>query len=292
MFDVYVAMWDVAMSCRDVTMCARDALRLPIMPYRIDLTDPPDDAFDQLVDLGALDVEMVAGGLAAIIPDAIDVSALERIVGRAVHVGPARGRDAESVWQVRPRAVRIGRFEIIPADWTPHARALRMIDGPAFGTGLHATTALCLEALEAEIDAARPRSVLDVGTGSGVLALAALSAGVPIAHAVDVDAAAIRTAAENARLNGLASRLRLVQGGPEALSSRWPLVLANVLAAPLIALARPLTRRVGHRGRLIVSGVRASLAREVEAAYVGAGMRQVHAANRDGWTTMTFHASW
>src|SRR5687767_15388722 len=118
-----------------------------------------------------------------------------------------------------------------------------MIDGPAFGTGLHATTELCLEALEHEVTAWRPARLLDVGTGSGILALAALRTGVPRVVAIDIDGAAIQVAAANARLNGLTSRFDLVHGGPDALSGTWPLILANVLAAPLIEMAPTLARR-------------------------------------------------
>ena len=164
----------------------------------------------------------------------------------------------------------------------PQAGALRMIDGHAFGTGLHATTALCLEALDDEVRAWSPASVLDVGTGSGVLALAVLRAGVPRVVAVDTDAGAVRVAVENARLNGLAARLTLVRGGPEALSGAWPLVLANVLAAPLIAMAPTLVKRVARSGRMVLSGIRASLARDVEQAYRHVGMRQIDAQTRGG----------
>ena len=188
--------------------------------------------------------------------------------------------------------MRVGGVEIIPADWPPHAGALRLIDGPAFGTGLHTTTALCLEALAGELSAWRPLSMLDVGTGSGVLALAALWAGVPRALAIDIDAAAVRDAAENARLNGVSSRLALVHGGPEALSGVWPLVLANVLAAPLIKMAPTLAKRVAHGGRILISGIRSSLAYDVEQAYRRVGLRLVCSQTRVGWSALTFHTSW
>ena len=77
----------------------------------------------------------------------------------------------------------------------------RLIDAAAFGTGLHPTTALCLEALEEEVGIAAPDAVLDVGTGSGVLALGALMLGVPRALGIDIDDEALRIAAENARIN-------------------------------------------------------------------------------------------
>jgi ribosomal protein L11 methyltransferase len=109
--------------------------------------------------------------------------------------------------------------------------------------------------------------------------------------AIDIDGDAVRAAAENARLNGLSSRLHLVHAGPEALSGSWPLVLANVLAAPLMEMAPMLAWRVGRGGRLVLSGIRSSLAPGVEQAYRHVGMRQVRALARDGWSALILHAA-
>ena len=141
--------------------------------------------------------------------------------------------------------------------------ALRLTDSAAFGTGLHPTTALCLEALAEALAVAVPESLLDVGTGSGVLALSALLQGVPSAVGLDIDADALATAAAHARLNNLAARLTLVRGGPEAVDGTWPLVFANVLAAPLMEMAPALVRRVGRRGQLVLSGLPRSVASDV-----------------------------
>lgn len=261
------------------------------MPYRIDLNHASPDAFDRLVDLGALDIDTPDGHLAAIMPDDVAVDRLSDLFG-PLRVSAARGRDAQSVWVLGPKAVRTGQLQIVPAAWPPRDGALRMVDAPAFGTGLHPTTALCLEAIEDECLVARPSGVLDVGTGSGILALAALHAGVPRALALDVDADAVRVAAENARLNRLAARLHVVLGGPEVLSGTWPLVVANILAALLIEMAPALSRLVARRGRLLLSGIRSPLAAEVEHAYRHLGLRRVQARTRDGWTALTFQASW
>src|SRR6185295_1345454 len=145
----------------------------------------------------------------------------------------------------------------------------------AFGTGQHPTTALCLEALQDEIAAATPDSLLDVGTGSGVLAIAALMLGVPGAVGIDIDPAALAAAAENARVNCVGERLRLMRGGPEVVSGRWPLVVANVLAAPLVEMAPALVRRVGHHGHLVLSGIPESVEPDVSRAYRRLGMHRV-----------------
>lgn len=263
------------------------------MPFRIDIVDPPSDALDRLVTLEALDVEPVARGLAALLPDRVTAAQLADLFGRdRVAISPATARDDGSTWVLSQRAVRAGGLQIVSADAAASVGVLRLVDSPAFGSGSHPTTALCLDALADEVSVAPPNRVLDVGTGSGILALAALLMGVPSAVALDLDAAALEAATVNARLNGLADRLHLLRGGPEALHGGWPLVLANILAAPLIDMAPALVRRVAHRGRLIVSGVSVAMAPEVARAYAHLGMQQIQADVREGWTCLVLAASW
>lgn len=266
------------------------------MPYRVDLHNVADDALDRLVELGAMDAECSRqGGIAALMPDSV---APEQVAGAlgvdvsAISVSPATGRDAGSVWVLSPRPIRIGRLTIVPAHSEAESGTLRLVDAAAFGTGLHPTTALCLEVLDEEVQNATPDGVLDVGTGSGVLALAALILGVPRAVAIDIDNEALRAATDNARLNAIDERLRLIRGGPEAVTGTWPLVLANVLPGPLIEMAPVLVRRVGHYGQLVLSGIPSSAEREVDQAYCRLGMRRVRAKSRAGWVALVVRASW
>src|SRR4051812_27404865 len=208
------------------------------MPYRIDISCPPPDAVDVLVQLGALDIEPVNDGLAAIMPDGITKDTVTGALDvSSVTVSAAVARDNSSVWLLSPRAVRIGNVVIASPEVAAPTKALRLTDSDAFGTGHHPTTALCVEALEEILTFERLDSVLDVGTGSGILSLAALMMGVPQAVGLDTDADALRVAAENARLNNFSNRLQLVQGGPDVVHGNWPLVVANVLAAPLMEMA-------------------------------------------------------
>ena len=264
------------------------------MPYRVDIAHAGDAVLDRLVELGALDVECSpGGGIAALMPDGVAPEHVARALGvDDVSISPAVGRDAGSVWILSPRPTRIGRLRIAPAHAGVEPGVLRLIDAAAFGTGLHPTTAMCLEAIEAALQPATPGALLDVGTGSGVLALAALLMGVPRALGLDLDAEALRTAAENARLNGLDRRLRLVRGGPEAVAGTWPLVVANLLAAPLVELAPALVRRVGHHGRLVLSGIPPSLEPAVDRAYRRLGMYHVLAQSCAGWSALVLQASW
>jgi ribosomal protein L11 methyltransferase len=263
------------------------------MPYRLDLRGPSDGMFDRLVQLGALDVEVTADGIAAIMPDAVAPAAMAAAFGwRDAVTSPAVGRDDGSVWVLNTRPVTAGRLQIVPAAQSPVPGALQMIDGAAFGTGLHPTTALCLEAVDAEVGTAPPARALDVGTGSGILALAALSLGVPRVVGLDIDSDALGVAAANARLNGLSARLSLVCGDVEAVAGRWPLVLANVLAAPLMEMAPALTRRVARSGRLVLSGIPVSVADDVERVYRRLGMRPLRRESRAGWSALHLQATW
>jgi ribosomal protein L11 methyltransferase len=264
------------------------------VPYRVDVTGASDAALDRLVELGALDVDRSpGGGIAALIPDAVAPEQVARALGvDALSISPAVGRDAGSVWTLSPRPARIGRLRIVPADTVAEPGALRLTDSGAFGTGLHPTTAMCLEAIEEALQPATPGAMLDVGVGSGVLALAALLMGVPRALGLDTDAEALRAAAENARLNALDRRLQLVCGGPDAVAGTWPLVVANLLAATLVELAPGLVRRVGHHGRLVLSGIPSSVEPDVDRAYRRLGLQRVAAQSRTGWSALVLQASW
>jgi ribosomal protein L11 methyltransferase len=269
------------------------ALRWSV-PYRVDIQHVSDETLDRLVELGAIDAELsTGGGIAALMPDNV---APEKVAGALgiddVSVSPAVGRDAGSVWVLSPRPIRIGRLRIVPAHSEAGPGALRLLDAAAFGTGLHPTTALCLEALEDVVQTAAPDAVLDVGTGSGVLALGALMLGVPRALGIDVADEALRVAAENARINAMEGRLQLIRGGPEAVKGSWPLILANVLAASLIEMAPVLVRRVGHLGQLVLSGIPSSVEQDVDAAYRRQGMRRIRATSKAGWVALVLRASW
>ena len=263
------------------------------MPYRIDVRAAP-GRFDRLIDLGAIDAEVLPDGrLAAVMPDTVRPEQ----IANALHAdemtaSPAVGRDAGSVWVLSSRSIQIGRLRIVPAGTEAGADALSLLDSPIFGSGLHPTTAMCLEALDEAVQASGPEALLDVGTGSGVLALCALKLGVPRALAVDVDDAALQVAAANARINALAHRIELRLGGPETVTGAWPLVVANILAAPLVEMAPAIVRRVGRHGQLILSGIPSSLEADVERAYRRLGMHRSRGTSRAGWVAMVLRAAW
>ena len=156
----------------------------------------------------------------------------------------------------------------------PAEQVLELEPGRAFGTGLHPTTALvarAIETLSAELftQRARPASMLDVGTGSGILALIALVLGASTARAIDIDPDAVALARENALRNGLQDRLDVDASPLETLGGKFALVVANIEASALIAMAEPLASRVRSGGTLILSGILQERAAEVRRAFGG-----------------------
>ena len=165
--------------------------------------------------------------------------------------------------------------------------------GPAFGTGHHGTTKGCLEALAIELKRKRPLRVLDVGTGSGVLALAAVKYGAGFALGTDMDKESIRIAKENAKNNTAGRRLKLMHArgtGHRMIRAHAPydLVLANILARPLVSLAPEIARMGARGGRVILSGLLTHQEPQVRAAYAGQGLTLVNRRRLNGWSTLVY----
>jgi ribosomal protein L11 methyltransferase len=168
--------------------------------------------------------------------------------------------------------------------------AIEIEAGLAFGTGHHGTTAGCLETIARVVAEGRPASALDLGTGSAVLAIAmAKLGGIPVL-ATDIDPVATEVAAANARLNGVGDLVECVTatGFDHPAFARGPfdLVVANILAGPLIELAPEMARHVGDGGSLVLSGILDRQEDAVLAAYVTSGFAHVHTLHREGWVTL------
>jgi ribosomal protein L11 methyltransferase len=197
---------------------------------------------------------------------------------------------AESAWrdagQALPARLEIGERLLI-TDATSRATdrqrtVVRLNRGLGFGTGQHPTTALCLEWLEAELEPGC--TVIDYGCGSGVLAVAALRLGARRAYAVDIEPQAIEATVANAALNGLADRLWA--GRPEDLATtRVDLVLANILAGPLVALAPSLAALTEPGGSIVLTGILVEQVASVQAIYAQSYVDLV-ATERDGWVRL------
>jgi ribosomal protein L11 methyltransferase len=218
----------------------------------------------------------------------------ERTIGElAARLGPhitasARLRavetqDWERVWLRDWKSMRFGRrlwvcptVEEPPED--PEAVVVRLDPGLAFGTGTHPTTALCLQLLDALPLAGR--SIIDYGCGSGILAIAALKLGASHAIAVDLDPQALIATRDNAIRNEVAAQLE-IQGVPPSLPAA-DLVVANILAEPLIELVPVLRAACKTGADLVLSGLLKSQAYAVKAAY-SSGFDIVQVFGRDEW---------
>ncbi|HEY9081625.1 50S ribosomal protein L11 methyltransferase [Magnetovibrio sp.] len=166
---------------------------------------------------------------------------------------------------------------------------MRIDPGAAFGTGTHATTSGCLQAIEdlgRRHEFVRP---LDVGTGSGILAIAMAKLWKLEVLGTDIDPTAVRVARENAHLNGVANLLDFRAGPgfkPISDHARFDLIVANILARPLTALAPGLARRLSAGGYAVLSGLIVRDERFVLAAYLAQGLKLKRRYVRDGWLTL------
>nr|WIE94210.1 50S ribosomal protein L11 methyltransferase [Mesorhizobium sp. WSM4875] len=200
---------------------------------------------------------------------------------------------ARSLEGLKP--VRAGRFFVHGAHDRDKRRsgdlAIEIEAGLAFGTGHHGTTAGCLELLEQVVLRERPGNALDLGTGSAVLAIAlAKLAHIPVL-ATDIDPVAVRVAATNARLNHVKALVETVTapGFHHPIFARrapFDLIVANILARPLMRLAPEMARHIRLGGSLVLSGVLDRQRDAVISAYVGQSFRHVRTLHREGWVTI------
>ncbi len=202
---------------------------------------------------------------------------------------------AKSLEGLKP--VRAGRFIVHGSHDRDKVRendvAIEIDAGQAFGTGHHGTTAGCLEVIDKVLRARPVKNALDLGTGSGVLAIAVRKVKKIPVLATDIDPVAVRVARENVKRNGIASGIR-VETAPGFHSPAFredgpfDLIIANILARPLMKMAPELGHHLAPGGSVILSGILAAQRWKVIAAYSGAGMRHLSTIWRNGWVTMHF----
>ncbi len=193
-------------------------------------------------------------------------------------------------WRRSLRAVAVTeRLLLVPAwEAVPEGAGivLRIDPGMAFGAGDHPSTRLCLKVLEFLADGGSlPERVLDVGTGTGVLALAAARLGASQVTALDIDPFGFAACRRNARLNGLDHRVRPVLRSLDLLEGTYPLILANVVASQIRGLAVELRRHMEPGGRLVVSGFQADEEDSVETVL---GMEPEGRWEEEGWVARMF----
>lgn len=194
-------------------------------------------------------------------------------------------------------AIEVGRFRVAGdhalAKGTDGKTPLLIEAGPAFGTGHHGTTLGCLEAFDRVLRRHCPRRVLDLGTGTGLLAIAALKSGADFALATDIDRDSVVTARENGIKNNVGRRYKVIEatGTVSALIHRqapFELVFANILTRPLIGLSTGVASVTAPGGHIILSGLLRHQEPSVRLAYDGRGLVLTSRIHRDGWSTLVY----
>ncbi|QBD81367.1 50S ribosomal protein L11 methyltransferase [Ktedonosporobacter rubrisoli] len=199
-----------------------------------------------------------------------------------------------NAWKDYYHVTHIGQRLVIRPSWreyTPKEQevVLTLDPGMAFGTGLHPTTRMCLEQVEQRVKSGM--HVLDVGTGSGILALAAAKLGAESVYAIDNSSVAVESASENAALNDLSARIKVVLGildDAEAarLAGRYDLVLANIIAHVIGSIAPQLAQTLAPQGVLVVSGIIEARLHDALDPLLAAGLEQIDKVMIEDWMAL------
>ncbi len=200
----------------------------------------------------------------------------------------------QEVWKSHFHLLKIGKRVVIKPSWIdyepePEQIVIEIDPGMAFGTGYHPTTYTCLEALEQLVEAGA--SVLDLGTGSGILAIAAIQLGAKSVVAMDIDEQAIRAARQNLRRTRTLRQAKLVQGSlpnPMAPSGQFDLAIANISGRAICDRAPFLVSTLRAHGTLVASGMLNTQAKEVSQTLASLGCTLVQEWPREEWVTLAF----
>jgi ribosomal protein L11 methyltransferase len=219
------------------------------------------------------------------------------LIGRALPHGLPEPRlqfvgksDWAESWKEHFHVVRVGQRFVVKPSWRDYNPAdgdilIEIDPGLAFGSGLHPTTQLCLTIFE-ELPW-RGQSLFDVGTGSGILSIAAAKLGAGPVRAVDVDPVAVDIARENFERNGLAGQIEIAVGSAQAAGGRrWDIVIANILAHILIDIMPDLATAIAPGGQLILSGMIAEQEAEVTSAAVAQGLDIIDRRIVEDWVAL------
>ena len=196
-----------------------------------------------------------------------------------------REEDWQNSWKQYYHAMDIGRRLAIVPGWERYETdriAITMDPGMAFGTGTHETTSLCLEVLDEMVQGGE--RMLDIGTGSGILAIAALKLGAASAEGVDIDPMCVRTAGENAARNGVEDRLTVLVGDLwDKATGVYDIITANIVASAILSLAPHIPALLAPGGLFVSSGIIDTRKEEVLAGLREAGLDPFEVREKRGW---------
>lgn len=196
--------------------------------------------------------------------------------------------DWRNAWKKYYHASTVGkRLAIVPSweEFETDRIVLKMDPGMAFGTGTHETTSLCLETLDEHISGGE--RVLDIGCGSGILAIAALKLGAAAAEGVDIDPMCVRTSGENAALNGIGSQFKVLVGDlSDKASGKYDVIVANIVAAAIKSLSPALPPLMKPDSLFVASGIIDTRKDEVIQAIEAQGLRVVQVKEKKGWVCL------
>ncbi|MEZ4531178.1 MAG: 50S ribosomal protein L11 methyltransferase [Thermomicrobiales bacterium] len=232
--------------------------------------------------------------------ESFDASALDSIRTGIWHLGQLRGigeltvetrneEDWANAWKAHYKPVRVGSRVVVRPPWQTYDPGdddiVVLLDpGMAFGTGTHPTTQTALRLLETlELDG---RTVFDVGTGSGIIAIAAAKLGARKVDGVDIDAVSVRQAQTNIDLNGVRDSVTIWQSGMEATDSTLPtydIVVANIIARVLVDISEQIAASVDTAGTLVLSGIIDSKEQSVIDCYAALGFEMIDRQQIEDW---------
>lgn len=190
-------------------------------------------------------------------------------------------------WKKYFKAFEIGKKTAVTPSWeeyenTDNRKVIHLDPGTAFGTGTHATTSMCIEALEDEVIGGE--SVLDIGTGSGILAIAAVLFGAENAMGIDIDELAVETAKENAKINNVSDKITFFAGDlAEKVSGKYDIICANIVADVIIRLFENVKSFMHSDSRLIISGIINLREKDIEDAINRSGFKIIKKSCRGEW---------
>ena len=274
------------------------------MSWALVLLAPPEELeilAAELFDHGALGVELQEPGM-PLMPGTPELPeghgrAIAHFTDRAAAEASARTLRAEPplevpeqdwsvAWRAHHRTMRVGPRSWVHPPWEappPSGVAVAIDPGMAFGTGSHPTTALCLERVDELLAELGGGDLLDVGTGSGVIALLAKKLGAGRVVGTENDPVALEAARQAAALNGVGGLEWMLVADPAQVPGRFRIVVANILLNTLEELAHALASKVAPGGWLVLSGLLAPQADAAERAYEAQGLRPVSRKDREGW---------